>query len=71
MDEQEIQSWAFKLSGYNCKIEYLEERDNTRVDLLSRIPKQLKAESIELEPGVDDTIYQPVRSGRIWHKVNF
>ena len=31
---------------------------NTCTDLLSRIPKQLEAESIELEPGVDDRDYQ-------------
>ena len=33
-------------------------KDNTCADLLSRIPKQLEAESIHLEPGVDDRAYQ-------------
>lgn len=46
------------MSGYNCKIEYLAGKDNTCADLLSRIPKQLEAESIHLEPGVDDRAYQ-------------
>ena len=34
-----------------------QEKDNTCADL-SRIPEQLEAESIHLEPGVDDRVYQ-------------
>ena len=52
------QQWALKLSGYNCKIEYLAGRENTCADLLLRIPKQSEAESIELEPEVDNKAYQ-------------
>ena len=55
---QKIQQWALKLSGYNCKIKYLAGKDNTCADLLSRISEQLEAESIHLEPGVDDRTYQ-------------
>ena len=55
---KKIQQWALKLSGYNCRIEYLVGKDNTCADLLSRIPEQLEAESIHLEPGVDDRAYQ-------------
>ena len=55
---KKIQQWALRLSGYNCKIEYLASKDNTCVDLLSRIPEQLETESIHLEPGVDDRTYQ-------------
>ena len=42
------------------------------VGALGTIPKTLvKAlEDLEIRPQVD-TIYQPLRSGRIWHKVNF
>lgn len=49
-----------KLSGYNCKIEYLAGRENTCSDLLLRIPKQLEAESVRVEPGwgVNDRAYQ-------------
>ena len=31
----------------------------------------LQSSSKELSTLVADTIYQPLRSGRIWHKVNF
>ena len=55
---RKIQEWALKLSGYNCTIEYLADKDNTCADLLSRILKQLEEESIDLEPGVDDRAYQ-------------
>lgn len=53
---KKIQQWALKLSGY--KIEYLADRDNTHADLLSRIPKQLKAESVRMEPEVNGRAYQ-------------
>jgi len=55
---KKIQQWALKLSGYNCKIEYLAGRENTCADLLSRIPKQLERESISVIPEVDDRAYQ-------------
>ena len=55
---KKIQQWAFKLSGYNYKIEYLAGKDNMYTNLLSRLLKQLEAESVELEPGVDDKAYQ-------------
>ena len=42
---KKIQQWVLNLSG-------------TCVDLLSRIPEQLEAESIHLAPGVDDRAYQ-------------
>ena len=37
---KKIQQWVLKLSRYNCKIEYLAEKDNTSADLLSRILKK-------------------------------
>lgn len=52
---KKTQQRALKLSGYSCKIEYLAGRD---ADLLSRIPKQLEAECVKVEPGVDDRAYQ-------------
>lgn len=55
---KKIQQWALKLSGYNCKIEYLAGRDNICADLLSKIPKKLKRESVRVEPEVDDIAYQ-------------
>ena len=58
LTNKKIQQWALKLSGYNCKIEYLAGRDNTCADLLSRIPKQLETESIKLGPGMDDKAFQ-------------
>ena len=58
LTNKKIQQWALKLSGYNCKIEYLAGRDNTYADLLSRILKQLETESIKLEPGMDDKAFQ-------------
>ena len=30
--------WAIKISAYNCSIEYLEGKKNTRADMLSRLP---------------------------------
>ena len=55
---KKIQQWALKLSGYNCRIEYLAGRENTCADLLSQIPKQLEWESISIIPEVDDRAYQ-------------
>ena len=55
---KKIQQWALRLSGYNCRIEYLAGRENTCADLLSRIPKLLERESISVIPEVDD---QPIR----------
>lgn len=46
---KKIQQRALKLSGYSCKIEYLAGRD-----LLARIPNHLEAESVKVEPGMDD-----------------
>ena len=55
---KKIQQWALKLSSYQCKIEYLVGRDNTCVDLLSRILEKLESKFIRLEPGVDDRAYR-------------
>lgn len=43
------------MGGYNCKIG---GKKNTWADLLSRIPRQLAAQPVRLEPGVDDRAYQ-------------
>lgn len=43
---RKIQMWALKLSGYNCRIEYLSSKKNACADLLSRIPKWLEQESM-------------------------
>ena len=66
---KKIQQWALKLSGYNCRMEYLAGRENTCVDLLSRIPKQMERESISVLP-VDDRAYQinAINSHRIEKK---
>lgn len=48
---KKIQQWALKLSGYNCKIEYLAGRDNTCADLLSRILKQLEVHQVRARCG--------------------
>ena len=55
---KKIQQWALKLSGYNCRIEYLAGRENTCADLLSRIPKRLERESISIVSDIDDRTYQ-------------
>ena len=44
LTNKKIQQWAIKLSGYNCKIEYLAGRENMCADLLSRIPRVLEAD---------------------------
>lgn len=36
---KKIQMWALKLSGYNCRIEYLSSKENTCADSLSLISK--------------------------------
>ena len=38
MKNRKIQMWAIKISAYNCSIEYLEGKKNTRADMLSRLP---------------------------------
>ena len=38
MKNRRIQMWAIKISAYNCSIEYLEGKKNTRADMLSRLP---------------------------------
>lgn len=59
-----------KLSGYICKIEYLAGRDNIYADLLSRITKQFEAESVRVEPGVDERTYQisVIKSNRLGNR---
>lgn len=57
LTNRKIQQWAIKLSGYNCRIEYLAGRDNTWADLLSRIPRALEEESVDIMPEVDDRAY--------------
>ena len=39
--------WALKIGAYDCKIEYLDGRKNTRADMLSRLPA---AELISSQP---------------------
>ena len=38
MKNRKNQMWAIKTSAYNCLIEYLEGKKNTRADMLSRLP---------------------------------
>ena len=38
MKNRKNQMWAIKISAYNCSIEYLEGKKNTRADMLSRLP---------------------------------
>ena len=47
---KKIQTWVLLLSGYNCRVKYLSGKENTSVDLLSRIPKRLEQESVIEEP---------------------
>lgn len=51
------QQFSLKL-GYNCKIEYLADRENTYVELLSGIPQKLEEEFTYHLPEVDDKTYQ-------------
>lgn len=37
MKNSQIQTWALKISGYNCKIEYIKGKDNEQADMLSRL----------------------------------
>lgn len=52
------QQWALTLSNYQCKIEYLAGKDNICTDLLFRILEKLESESVRLESGVNDRVYQ-------------
>ena len=36
MQNRKVQIWVLSISGYNCKIEYIEGTPNSVADLLSR-----------------------------------
>ena len=55
---KKIKQWELKITGYNCTIEYSSGKENTCVDLLSRIPNQLEQQSEFQEKEIDDKSYQ-------------
>ena len=73
------------MSSYDYSIMYKPGRNIAAADTMSRFPLQENLQvptlgcTIHLMDHLDDTtvdyadihIYQPLRSGRIWHKVNF
>lgn len=55
--------------GYNCKIEYLTDRENTYVELLSGILQKLEEESTYHLPEIDDKAEQ-VNVGNL-HRIRY
>ena len=60
MQNKKIQLWALGLSGYNCKVEYIEGVQNTCADLLSRSPQGSKDNPTDhtYEPDVPDKAFE-------------
>ena len=60
MQNKKIQLWALGLSGYNCKVEYIEGVQNTCADLLSRSPQGSKNNPTDhtYEPDVPDKAFE-------------
>ena len=60
MQNKKIQLWALGISGYNCKIEYIEGSSNSCADLLSRVSETgaMKVEETPNEPDVSDHAYE-------------
>ena len=60
MQNKKIQLWALGLSGFNCKVEYIEGVQNTCADLLSRSPQESKDNPTDhtYEPDVSDKAFE-------------
>ena len=60
MQNKKIQLWALGISGYNCRVEYIEGSSNSCADMLSRVPENgttIKDEGLD-EPDVSDNAYE-------------
>jgi transposase InsO family protein/predicted aspartyl protease len=66
MENKKIARWALSVAGYNCKVEYIEGKENHCADLLSRIPwtqtdqdaEQEKVSESADEPDIDDRAFE-------------
>ena len=60
MQNKKIQHWALRLSGYNCKVEYIKGVQNTCADLLSRTSQssESRAEEVQYEPDITDKTFE-------------
>ena len=57
MQNRKIQVWALSIAGYNCRIEYLQGKNNVCADLLSR-SKGIPGGEIERTVEIDDRTYE-------------
>ena len=60
MQNKKIQLWALGISGYNCRVEYIEGSSNSCADLLTRVPENgtMNSEEGLDEPDVSDNAYE-------------
>ena len=60
MQNKKIQLWALEISGYSCRVEYIESSSNSCADLLSGVPENGTMNSDEGldEPDVSDNAYE-------------
>jgi len=49
MQNKKIQLWALRIAGYNCKVEYVEGRNNCCAALFFRLPTSKGEEDIAQE----------------------
>ena len=57
-NKKKIQLWALGISGYNCKIQYIADPENTCADLLSRSPSNDETMDIAVGPEINDNTYE-------------
>ena len=71
-NESKYELWEVKFLGY-LRIQHLHQIILSPTDQSDNMDFVEKNATIfaKLIQYLDDTIYQPLRSGRIWHKVNF
>jgi hypothetical protein len=63
MQNKRIQLWALSIAGYNCKVEYIEDRFNCCADLLSRLPSSGNEPEDDLsdnEPECKDNFFEVI-----------
>lgn len=60
MQNKKIQLWALGISGYNCKVEYIEGSSNSCADLLSRVTETSgnSCGNFPEEPDVNDNAFE-------------
>jgi hypothetical protein len=66
MVNQKLMRWALSIAGYNCKVMYIEGKNNHCADLLSRIPgvptdqdaEQSKVSDSADDPDIDDRTFE-------------